>query len=82
MSDAQVEMDAVAAWSEGTRAAFMRTGLAGVAALLLILIFAIYVRFFPTPLSSLIENYAPATMEQAATGTSRKIAPSNREESQ
>ncbi len=64
------EMD-IGAWSEGTRSAVMRAGLAGVAALLLILIFAIYVQFFPTPLSS-TEFFEPATMTHAATGSSRR----------
>jgi len=69
-------MNAVAQWSEGTRNTMMRTGLAGVAALALILVFAVYVRFFPTPISFLVggstENFAAATLERPAMGTSRQ----------
>lgn len=49
------------------------------AALILILLFAIYVRFFPTPVSFIFgygaEGFsAAATMEKPATGTSRQTA--------
>ncbi len=71
-----VAMNAIAQWSEGTRNTVMRAGIAGVAALALILVFAIYVRFFPTPISFLVggptEHFAAATLERPATGTSRQ----------
>lgn len=44
-------MNAVAQWSEGTRSAVMRVGVAGIAALILVLFFGIYIYFFPTPLT-------------------------------
>ena len=48
--------------------------IAGGAALVLILVFAIYVRFFPTPVSFLFgyEPFEAATMKKPATGTSRR----------
>lgn len=67
-------MEAFQQWSEGTRSTVMRAGAAGIAALFLILIFAIYVRLFPTPVSFLFgyEPFAAATMDRPATGTSRQ----------
>ena len=62
-------MNAIQQLSEGTRSSVMRAGIAGVAALFLILLFAVYVRFFPTPLS---EGFTAATMETPPTGTSRQ----------
>jgi hypothetical protein len=48
--------------------------LAAGAALVLILVFAVYVRFFPTPVSFLFgyEPFVAATMYRPATGTSRQ----------
>ncbi len=54
-------MNAVAQWSENTRATIMRAGIAGFAVLILILLFGIYIYFFPTPLSptgALFERFA------------------------
>lgn len=72
-------MEGFQQWSEGTRAALMRTGLAGIGALILILLFAIYVRFFPTPVSYLFgaEPFTAATIDTPPTGTSRRTAPSH-----
>jgi len=52
------------------------------AALILILLFAIYVRFFPTPVSFIFgygneEPFTAATMEKPATGTPRQTASSH-----
>lgn len=42
-------------------------------ALILVLVFAVYVRFFPTPLNPfpMAERFTAATLTQPATGTSR-----------
>lgn len=48
-------MEAFQQWSEGTRSTVVRAGAAGFGALILILLFAIYVRFFPTPVSYLFQ---------------------------
>lgn len=58
----------------------LRAGAAGFGALILILLFAIYVRFFPTPVSYLFgygEPFTAATVDTPATGTSRQSAPSH-----
>ena len=73
------EMESFQQWSEGTQSTVLRAGMAGGAALILILLFAIYVRFFPTPVSFLFgyEGFAAATMNKPATGTSRQTSPSH-----
>jgi hypothetical protein len=62
-------MEAIQQWSEGTRSALVRTGLAGVTALVLILAFGVYVYFFPTPLS---EGFVAATAATTVAAASTK----------
>ena len=56
----------------------MEAVLAAGAALILILLFAIYVRFFPTPITYLFgygaEHFTAATLNKPTTGTPRQTA--------
>jgi hypothetical protein len=68
-------MNAIAQWSENTRSAVMRAGIAGFAALILVLLFGIYINFFPTPLT--VERFV--TADKRLRGEPTKIPPTIRE---
>jgi hypothetical protein len=65
-------MNAIAQWSENTRATVMRAGVAGFAALILILLFGIYIYFFPTPLSPVPAVFERFTGNAIATPQTRQ----------